>query len=147
MAFDWFARMEVEIAVIEVGMGGRLDSTNIITPLLSVITNIGHDHMEFLGTTLEAVAGEKAGIIKEGVPVVIGETQPETREVFIHRADEMNSRLTYADQHYRCRLGRFTPDMSMRHFTVGMPGEGRKIKVRHRWADWRSKRTYRPLPR
>ena len=128
MAFDWFARMEVDIAVIEVGMGGRLDSTNIITPLLSVITNIGHDHMEFLGNTLEAVAGEKAGIIKQGVPVVIGETQPETREVFMRRADEMNSRLTYADQHYRCRLGRFTPDRSMRHFTVGMPGEGRKIR-------------------
>ena len=70
MAFDWFARSEVDVAVVEVGMGGRLDSTNIITPELSVITNIGHDHMEFLGDTLAAVAGEKAGIIKEGVPVV-----------------------------------------------------------------------------
>ena len=70
--------MEADVAVVEVGMGGRLDSTNIITPELSVITNIGHDHMEFLGDTLTAVAGEKAGIIKEGVPVVIGETQPET---------------------------------------------------------------------
>ncbi|MCK7535931.1 MAG: Mur ligase family protein [Marinilabiliales bacterium] len=87
MAFDYFARMNVDVAVIEVGMGGRLDSTNIITPVLSVITNIGHDHMEFLGDTLAAVAGEKAGIIKEGVPVVIGETQPETRSVFQSRAE------------------------------------------------------------
>ena len=70
MAFDYFARMEIEVAVVETGMGGRLDSTNIITPALSVITNIGHDHMEFLGDTMAAVAGEKAGIIKQGIIVV-----------------------------------------------------------------------------
>jgi dihydrofolate synthase / folylpolyglutamate synthase len=74
-------------------------------PVLSVITNIGHDHMEFLGDTLKAVAGEKAGIIKEGVPVVIGETQDETRDVFLQRAEEMNAPLTFADQRFRCRLG------------------------------------------
>ncbi len=105
MAFDYFARMEVEVAVIEVGMGGRLDSTNIITPVLSVITNIGHDHMEFLGNTLAAVAGEKAGIIKEGVPVVIGESQTETTEAFVARAEMMKAPLTFADREFRCNLG------------------------------------------
>ncbi len=128
MAFDWFARMEVDIAVIEVGMGGRLDSTNIVTPILSVITNIGHDHMEFLGSTLEAVAGEKAGIIKEGVPVVIGETQPETCDVFRRRAGEMNAPLIFADQLYRCRLGRFAGNRSVRRFTLEVPGGGIRIK-------------------
>lgn len=128
MAFDWFDRMKVDIAVIEVGMGGRLDSTNIIAPLLSVITNIGHDHMEFLGNTLEAVAGEKAGIIKEGVPVVIGETQAETRELFRNRAVSMNAPIVFADQFYRCRLGRFAADRSVRRFTLDVPGNGIRIK-------------------
>ncbi|MCI0522947.1 MAG: bifunctional folylpolyglutamate synthase/dihydrofolate synthase, partial [Bacteroidales bacterium] len=105
MAFDYFARMRVEVAVIEVGMGGRLDSTNIITPVLSVITNIGHDHMEFLGDTLTDVAAEKAGIIKKGVPVVIGETQADTRDVFISRAAMMNAKVSFADKEYRCNLG------------------------------------------
>lgn len=118
MAFDYFARMRVEVAVIEVGMGGRLDSTNIITPVLSVITNIGHDHMEFLGDTLAAVAGEKAGIIKEGVPVIIGETQLETRSVFQSRAEEMNATLLYADRVFRCRLGKLYGNSAMRRFTV-----------------------------
>jgi len=118
LAFDYFARMKVDIAVIEVGMGGRLDSTNIITPLLSVITNIGHDHMEFLGRTLGAVAGEKAGIIKEGVPVVIGETQPETRDVFLRKAEALHAPITFADNRFRCRLGRIFPNSSMRRFTI-----------------------------
>jgi len=118
MAFDYFARMKVDVAVIEVGMGGRLDSTNIITPVLSVITNIGHDHMEFLGDTLEAVAGEKAGIIKEGVPVVIGETQPETRIVFQSRAEEMNATLVFADRVFRCSLGKLYVNSAMRRFKV-----------------------------
>ena len=82
MAFKYFAEMDVDIAVIEVGLGGRLDCTNIITPILSVITNIGMDHTQFLGTSIEQIAMEKAGIIKKGVPVVIGETTPETRMVF-----------------------------------------------------------------
>ncbi len=118
LAFDYFARMRVDVAVVEVGMGGRLDSTNIITPLLSVITNIGHDHMEFLGNTLEAVAGEKAGIIKEGVPVVIGETQPETRDVFLRCAEALNAPITFADNRFRCGLGRIFPNSSMRRFTL-----------------------------
>jgi len=105
MAFDYFARTEVDVAVIEVGMGGRLDSTNIITPVLSVITNIGHDHMEFLGDTLAAVAGEKAGIIKEGVPVVVGETHPETVDVFTAVAEARNADITFADRVFRCNLG------------------------------------------
>jgi dihydrofolate synthase/folylpolyglutamate synthase len=77
MAFDHFARERVDVAIVEVGLGGRLDSTNIITPELSVITNISYDHMNMLGDTLTLIAGEKAGIIKPGVPVVIGETHPE----------------------------------------------------------------------
>lgn len=118
MAFDWFARAEVDVAVIEVGMGGRLDSTNIITPVLSVITNIGHDHMEFLGDTLEAVAVEKAGIIKEGVPVVIGETRSETREVFIRRAEAMHAPVIFADTRFRCNLGKVFPNSSMRQYAL-----------------------------
>jgi len=118
MAFEYFARMNVDVSVIEVGMGGRLDSTNIITPELSVITNIGHDHMEFLGETLAAVAGEKAGIIKEGVPVVIGETHPETKNVFRERAEAVNAPLVFADRLFRCRLGRFYVNTAVRSYTV-----------------------------
>lgn len=100
LAFDYFAREKVDVAVVEVGMGGRLDSTNVINPLLSVITNIGLDHTQFLGDTLEKIAGEKAGIIKEGVPVVIGETQAETEPVFRRVASERMAPITFADQHY-----------------------------------------------
>ena len=101
LAFDYFARQKVDIAVIEVGMGGRLDSTNVITPLLSVITNIGLDHTQFLGDTLEQIAAEKAGIIKPGVPVVIGETQPETKPVFVRVAAERHAPISFADRHWR----------------------------------------------
>lgn len=101
IAFDCFARHGVEIAVIEVGMGGRLDSTNIIRPMVSVITNIGYDHMQFLGDTLEKIAGEKAGIIKSDTPVVIGETQPETAAVFIEKARSEWAPIRFADQMYR----------------------------------------------
>lgn len=96
MAFDWFARMKADYAVIEVGMGGRLDSTNIITPLLSVITNISKDHTQFLGDTIEKIAFEKAGIIKPGIPVVIGEATEETERVFRRRADELGAPLREA---------------------------------------------------
>jgi dihydrofolate synthase/folylpolyglutamate synthase len=104
MAFDHFARRNVDVAVIEVGLGGRLDSTNIIKPVLSVITNIGHDHMDLLGDTLGKIASEKAGIIKEKIPVVIGETQPEIQEIFISKAIEMGSVITFADEHFSCLL-------------------------------------------
>lgn len=118
MAFDYFERMKVDVAVIEVGMGGRLDSTNIITPGLSVITNIGHDHMEFLGDTLTAVAGEKAGIIKEGVPVVVGETQTETKGVFRERAEMKHAPITFADRVFRCRLGKLYSNTAVRRFSL-----------------------------
>ena len=100
MAFQYFAEKHVDVAVVEVGMGGRLDSTNIITPDLSIITNIGWDHTQFLGDTLQAIAGEKAGIIKDKVPVVIGETQPETEPVFMAVAKEHNAPIYFADQNY-----------------------------------------------
>ena len=100
LAFDYFAREKVDVAVVEVGMGGRLDSTNVVVPELSIITNIGLDHTQFLGDTLEKIAGEKAGIIKERVPVVIGETQAETRPVFERVAEEHHAPITFADQHY-----------------------------------------------
>ena len=96
LAFDYFAKEKVDIAVIEVGMGGRLDATNIITPLVSVITNIGLDHVQFLGNTLEAVAFEKAGIIKPNIPVVIGEYTTETKPVFLAKAKECNSEIYFA---------------------------------------------------
>ena len=100
LAFDYFRNRQVDIAVIEVGMGGRLDSTNVITPLLSVITNIGLDHTQFLGDTLEKIAAEKAGIIKPGIPVVVGQTQPETQPVFERIAAERHSPITFADKHW-----------------------------------------------
>lgn len=91
MAFHYFACQQVDVAVIEVGLGGRLDCTNIIHPDLCLITNISFDHVQFLGNTLEKIAGEKAGIIKPSVPVVIGETTPETKPVFQHKAAEVNA--------------------------------------------------------
>ncbi len=113
MAFDFFAKEKVDIAVIEVGMGGRLDSTNVITPLLSVITNIGLDHTQFLGYTLEKIAGEKAGIIKDGIPVVIGETQPETTPVFLATAAAHHAPITFADQHYIVDdISRYTDELT-----------------------------------
>lgn len=101
MAFDYFAREKVDIAVIEVGLGGRLDSTNVVMPLLSVITNISYDHINMLGDTLPQIAFEKAGIIKPGVPVVIGETHPESAPVFIQKATETGSPIVFADQHFK----------------------------------------------
>lgn len=97
MAFKYFAEEEVDIAVIETGLGGRLDSTNVITPILSLITNIDYDHMDLLGNTLEAIASEKAGIIKAGVPVVIGEFGEETAPVFRNKAQQMKAPIRFAD--------------------------------------------------
>ena len=117
LAFAYFVREQVDVAVVEVGLGGRLDSTNVLTPLLSVITNIGLDHTEFLGNTLQKIAREKAGIIKPGVPCVIGESHPQTMNVFLDRARECgilgdgpettDCRIWFADQcgyMQRCRL-------------------------------------------
>ncbi len=96
LAFDYFKTEQIDIAIIEVGMGGRLDSTNIVTPLISVITNIGMDHTQFLGNTLTAIAGEKAGIIKSNIPVVIGEYTTETKLVFLEIAQKNNSEIYFA---------------------------------------------------
>jgi len=100
LAFWYFAKEEVDIAIIEVGMGGRLDSTNVISPELCVITNIGFDHTQFLGDTLPLIAGEKAGIIKQGVPVVISHTQQEIQSVFLQKAASMQANLVFADQEW-----------------------------------------------
>ncbi len=100
MAFDYFAKQNVEIAIIEVGLGGRLDSTNIITPEVSIITNIGLDHTNLLGDTIEKIAAEKGGIIKRQIPVVIGTTQNETEQCFIEIAHKKQTSLVFADQEY-----------------------------------------------
>ena len=100
MAFHYFASQQVDVAVIEVGLGGRLDCTNIIHPDLSLITNISLDHIQFLGNTLAKIAGEKAGIIKPSVPVVIGETTPETKPVFQQKAAEVNAPIFFAEEEH-----------------------------------------------
>lgn len=113
LAFDYFRKEKVDIAIIETGLGGRLDSTNIVTPLLSVITNIGLDHTNLLGETLPLIAGEKAGIIKKNVPVVIGETHPETKGVFEKKAAEESAPIFMADEHYRAALNEKTETHSL----------------------------------
>jgi dihydrofolate synthase/folylpolyglutamate synthase len=108
MAFRYFAAQQVDVAVIEVGLGGRLDSTNIITPELSVITNISWDHMNMLGNTLPLIAGEKAGIIKKHIPVVVGERDASTAPVFEKKAAQLEAPLFFADD--RFRVTNFTMD-------------------------------------
>lgn len=110
MAFDYFRSEKVDVAVIEVGLGGRLDSTNIIMPEVSVITNISYDHMALLGDTLPKIAAEKAGIIKPGVPVVVGESLAETSPVFIDFAEKRSAGLLFADQKYRAEYSMRTLD-------------------------------------
>lgn len=126
MAFAYFVEQEVDIAVVEVGLGGRLDSTNVLSPILSVITNIGMDHTEFLGNTLTKIAREKAGIIKPGVPCVIGESHPQTMNVFLDRAAECGilgegletteCRIWFADQcgYMRSRRMREAPESELK---------------------------------
>jgi dihydrofolate synthase/folylpolyglutamate synthase len=108
LAFRYFADAKVDVAVIEVGLGGRLDCTNIITPDLAVITNISFDHVQFLGDTLAKIASEKAGIIKSGIPVVIGEVLPETREVFVSTATEKGAPITLAEENQQIESYQFT---------------------------------------
>ncbi len=133
MAFEYFAQQKVDVAVIEVGLGGRLDSTNIITPQLSIITNIGWDHMNLLGNTLEKIAAEKAGIIKPNVPVVIGEMIPETKPVFEKKANEQNAELHLATDefkllHKECKQQFLLVEMEETatkkhfHYTLDLPG-------------------------
>lgn len=113
MAFDYFAQMEVDIAIIETGLGGRLDSTNVILPELSLITSIGYDHMDLLGDTLSQIAGEKAGIIKSRIPVVISNHQQEIAHVFEQKAAERQAPLYYADQVLKIENVRFEPDRTV----------------------------------
>ncbi len=122
LAFKYFRDMEVDIAIIEVGLGGRLDCTNIITPLVSVITNISFDHTQFLGDTLAKIAAEKAGIIKKGVPVVIGENHDETRPVFEAKAREMNAPIVFAEDQPEVIKAQPLPDGGM-HYTTLHLGE------------------------
>jgi dihydrofolate synthase/folylpolyglutamate synthase len=103
LAFSYFVNQKVDLAVIETGLGGRLDSTNVINPLLSVITNISYDHQLLLGKTLRKIAAEKAGIIKIGVPVIIGETQNEVKSVFVNKAAACKSEIYFADRYYRLK--------------------------------------------
>lgn len=129
MAFDYFAKEKVDIAVIETGLGGRLDSTNIINPVLSVITNIGYDHMNILGNTLKEIAFEKAGIIKFKVPVVIGERIPETLSVFLNKASEMKAELHFAEKEYNVIDTEFADSMLLCNVKNLINHSLRKIKL------------------
>ena len=128
MAFEHFALQDVEVAVIETGLGGRLDATNIITPLVSVITNIGLDHTDLLGSTLQAVAAEKAGIIKRGVPVVLGERSEEYNDVFVKRAEELSAPLYFAQQ--QCRVLEQGVDDDMQRFVLQRDRDCAKFDVK-----------------
>ncbi len=118
LAFDVFARHKVDIAIIEVGLGGRLDSTNVIMPLLSIITNIGWDHMNMLGNTLPEIAGEKAGIIKPHIPVIIGERQHEIEQVFIDKAASQHADIRFASDHFGIIQNDQPADQALRNVTV-----------------------------
>ncbi len=115
MALEWFRQRAVDVVILETGLGGRLDSTNIVRPLLSIITNIGQDHQEFLGHTLPAIAAEKAGIIKDGVPVLIGSRQPEVAAVFEQRARQRGAPLHYSESIVQCRHHGLTPALQARY--------------------------------
>lgn len=130
LAFDYFAHCNVDVAVIEVGLGGRLDSTNIITPELSLITNIGHDHMDLLGDSLEKIALEKAGIIKSGIPVVISETQSQTKEIFIDKAAMSGSEIYFADKNYECKFDEGANLTGVRWFTLTDKNSGQSVHGR-----------------
>ncbi|MBQ7042761.1 MAG: bifunctional folylpolyglutamate synthase/dihydrofolate synthase [Muribaculaceae bacterium] len=117
MAFEHFANEKVDIAVIETGLGGRLDSTNIITPILSIITNISFDHTAFLGDTLAAIASEKAGIIKRNIPVVVGEASGDVKQTFLDKSTEMNSPIKFADENKAFSSAELTPDGYLYHNT------------------------------
>lgn len=141
MAFDYFQKQKVDFAVIETGLGGRLDSTNVISPLVSIITNISLDHQSMLGETIALIAGEKAGIIKPGIPVVIGERSAETAPVFENRASELRAALTYAEDHVRLEVvewGKddikveveYLPDGQRRRLEVGLTGKYQIANIR-----------------
>lgn len=128
MAFDYFAREQVDVAVIETGLGGRLDSTNIITPMLSVITNISMDHTEFLGTHLSSIAREKGGIIKERVPLVIGRAESPSKEVLLSMAREKRAPVDCANQRYEPRFSTLNQDGSMQ-LRIGKPEDPSTLSI------------------
>ena len=121
MAFNWFTMQKVDVAVIEVGLGGRLDCTNIISPDLCVITNISFDHIQFLGDTLAKIASEKAGIIKPKIPVVIGEIHPETESVFINKSDLESAPIHFAQRESSVQKAIFTPEGGITYYTTEYP--------------------------
>lgn len=127
MAFQYFAHSDVEVAVIETGLGGRLDATNIIKPILSIITNIGLEHTRYLGNTIDKIAAEKAGIIKRGVPVVVGESSPESDEVFREVAHRNHSKLVFADQKWEVVDSLYEDNTST--FDLLRPCDGRTQRV------------------
>jgi dihydrofolate synthase/folylpolyglutamate synthase len=122
MAFKYFAEKNIDIAVVEVGLGGRLDSTNIITPIVSLITNISLDHTDLLGSSLEQIAMEKGGIIKKGVPVIVGETTPETRPIFEALAQEVEAPIVFAEEHAEVLSSTPRPEGGY-HYTTRHLGE------------------------
>lgn len=128
MAFDYFAQSDVEVAVIETGLGGRLDATNIIIPMLSVVTNIGMEHTEFLGDTIEKIAMEKAGIIKKSIPVVIGESDEAYNAIFVQRAEELNSKVVYAENEFLLNGIEHFDDRSQ-HFSVTRSRDNRTFEL------------------
>lgn len=125
LAFKYFAEQHVDVAVIEVGLGGRLDCTNIISPILSIITNISFDHTQFLGNTLAQIASEKAGIIKHKVPVIIGECNAETRSVFEHKAHEVEAPILFAEDNKEVLSSEFSDlyGHKLRHYTTRSFGD------------------------
>jgi dihydrofolate synthase / folylpolyglutamate synthase len=130
LAFQYFSDEKVDIAVIETGLGGRLDSTNVIKPVVSVITNISFDHMQFLGDTLEKIAAEKAGIIKPGIPVVIGESNPATDAVFKAKALASRSEIVFADQDWQAEgLLQVVPAVAGISFTASQPAANKKLTL------------------
>lgn len=128
MAFDYFDQSDVEVAVIETGLGGRLDATNLITPLLSVVTNIGMEHTEFLGDTIEKIASEKAGIIKKSIPVVIGQASEEYNRVFEQRAEELHSKVVYAEKEFVLNGVEHFDDLNQ-HFSVLRTRDNRTFEL------------------
>ena len=128
MAFDYFAQSDVEVAVIETGLGGRLDATNIIIPMLSVVTNIGMEHTEFLGDTIEKIAMEKAGIIKKSIPVVIGQSDEAYNTIFVQRAEELNSKVVYAENEFLLNGIEHFDDRSQ-HFSVTRSRDNRTFEL------------------
>ena len=128
MAFDYFDQSDVEVAVIETGLGGRLDATNIITPILSVVTNIGKEHTEFLGESIADIASEKAGIIKKSIPVVIGEASEQYNSVFERRAEELNSTVIYAEREFLLHgIEHF--DNHNQHFSIERTRDNRNYEL------------------